>query len=276
MVIRGLILGIVLFLMGTEASKESKMPDERLQCDGERIWEQAITAVGGRDKLRSIDNVLIVSRSTVRFSPFKTVNRVDEALFVFPSKVWSLDDQRESVFGITMRMENYKTRQMYLADRGQKTAEIRPLEAGRLKQSLDKDGNIKWLPTATALLETKWWKPAIKSCSKDNIGTSTPVNIVHTEVFGRKVDYYFDRNTHAIARIVADPLLLSSNEREKSDFSDHKTVDGILLPSKRTDPDDDYVESLEYKINVDFDAEIFVHPPLPAETASGSWKRRKK
>src|SRR5829696_3598781 len=77
------------------------------------VWEQAVEAKGGRDRLYSINNTVIVSRGVLRFDLFRSTPTVLESLFVFPNKLWYWNDMRPSVFGLTINMYNYDSRQHF-------------------------------------------------------------------------------------------------------------------------------------------------------------------
>ncbi len=88
-----------------ETSKEIEMNRKA----AERVWELAVQAQGGRDKLLSIRNEVVITKER---------GHITESLFVFPNKWWNWDDLRPTMFGVVMRMENYETRQNYIARAG--------------------------------------------------------------------------------------------------------------------------------------------------------------
>src|SRR5258705_4079770 len=66
--------------------------------EAERIWELAIQAKGGRERLYSVNNMVISSfGKNIRLEDF----------FIFPDRSWSWVDQRPSVFGLNMSMQNW-------------------------------------------------------------------------------------------------------------------------------------------------------------------------
>src|SRR5213594_1865308 len=90
------------------------------QGEAERIWEQAIVAKGGRERLYAVRNMVIMSSGSykaLRFkiSPDRKVESKSlkpsglyrEGLFVFPSKYWAWDDYRPAVFGLWIHVYDY-------------------------------------------------------------------------------------------------------------------------------------------------------------------------
>src|SRR5258708_20583874 len=72
--------------------------------EAERLWEQAIEAKGGRKRLYSVNNMVISSfGKNIRLEDF----------FVFPNRSWSWVDQRPSVLGLNMSMQNWETGKEY-------------------------------------------------------------------------------------------------------------------------------------------------------------------
>lgn len=242
--------------------------------EAERVWEMAVKSQGGREKLTSISNEVVISRSKIVYKPGKTYDHVSESLLVFPDRWWNFDDNRPSVLGVIMRMENYQTKQNYIARIGQDSADLFPISSARLDQSLDEKGNVRWLPGFSFLLETKWWRPQLRSVRRSKIGKQE-VDIIETSIFGRQIDYYFDCKSHLNIRQV----LHAKDEDGKevsytSDTLDHKSVDGVMLPSKISSPDVPGVQDLSFELNVIYNESIFERAPLPAGSAYGAWRKK--
>ncbi len=110
-------------------------------------------------------------------------------------------------------------------------------------------GNISWLPGFSYLLETKWWRPHLLSLRSDKIG-KRDVDVVETTLYGRRIDYYFDRITHLNVRQVLHARDWEGKEQAyTSDLFDHSSVAGIMLPSKVSSPDEPGEEKLSFKLN---------------------------
>lgn len=271
------IIATILITLGVCFGQITPVSDNTSKKEAERIWELAIGAQGGREKLCSVRNVVVISRSKVRYGTSKVYDHVSESLFVLPYIWWNLDDNRPSVLGITMRMENYETKLNYIAHRGGMSADLRPMETGRLIGTLNENGNVTWFPDATFLLETKWWKPILESATTGKIGNQN-VDIVQTTLYGRRTDYYFDQKSHLNIRRVVHAINVGDKNVTlyTTDLSDHVSVGGIVMPTKISYPGQSGVENLSFEINVDYNEEIFTKAPLPAETASGAWRKKKQ
>jgi hypothetical protein len=78
------------------------------------------------------------------------------------------------------------------------------------------------------LLETKWIKPTPVRMTREYIGLKS-VDVVQTQVAGRRVDYYLDRKTHLPQRVIT--FFESGRVWETYNFSDYITIKGIQMPS---------------------------------------------
>ena len=228
--------------------------------NAKRLWDMAVIAQGGRDKLFAITN------EVVRYSASKNGQPFSESLYVFPDKWWNFEDSGTQMFGRTMRMEDYQTRQNYILRKNQKNAELFPIVSERLDQSLDANGHVRWMPPSTFLLETKWWTPEIRSAGSAKMEGRT-VDVVNVLVNGLDIDFFFDRDTHLCIRRKVG----STYSQEATDLSEYANVDGIMVPTRITYKADGVVKYASYKFNVRYDERVFEKPPLPAEF--GVWER---
>ena len=234
---------------------------EYFDGNAKRIWDMAVMAQGGRQKLLSIRNEVITFSASKDGQPFS------ESLYVLPDKWWNFEDSGTKMFGRTMRMEDYHARQNYILRKNQRTADLFPIASERLRQSLDANGNVKWMPLSTFLLETKWWIPEIRSARSAMIDGRT-VDVVNVMVNGFDVDFFFDPDTHLCVRRKVNG---STNSQEATDLSEYANVDGIMVPTRITYKADGVVKYASYKFNVRYDERVFEKPPLPAEF--GVWER---
>jgi hypothetical protein len=232
---------------------------EYFDGNAKRIWDMAVMAQGGRQKLLSIRNEVITFSASKDGQPFS------ESLYVLPDKWWNFEDSGTKMFGRTMRMEDYHARQNYILRKNQRTADLFPIASERLRQSLDANGNVKWMPLSTFLLETKWWIPEIRSARSAMIDGRT-VDVVNVMVNGFDVDFFFDPDTHLCVRRKVNG---STNSQEATDLSEYANVDGIMVPTRITYKPEGVVKYASYKFNVRYDEKVFVQPPLPAEF--GAW-----
>ena len=132
------------------------------------------------------------------------------------------------------------------------------------------------------MLETKWLKPVLVSASRARIRGRT-VDVVRTmlrdnvEGFSpdnKRIDFAFDRETHLPMRVSfyhirsgEDVLFLTE------DLSDYTDASGIKVPQKREI--DGGVDKMNIQINVEYNEEIFIKPPLIA-AGPEAWKIAKR
>jgi hypothetical protein len=227
----------------------------------ESIWDDAVQAQGGREKLLEISSLAITS------SQGKSVS-----LYVLPNKWWSWEDTRPSPFGVMMRMEDYSTNRNYRGQNGQRNVELTPIVEERLKQSLDDKGNVVWMPGATFLLESRWWRPKILGLRSDTV-RGTNVNVVETEQFGIRTDYYLDAKSHlAVKRVNSWKDRDGKDQTSITELFDYVRIDGIMLPSKVIWPGSSVKQTIAVLVNPKYATGIFTAAPAPALEARDAWK----
>ena len=74
--------------------------------EAERIWEQAIEAKGGRERLYAVRNAVVSSKGIYRTSRGKDNKIRQEEFYVFPDMFWAWSDYRPDVFGLRVEMVN--------------------------------------------------------------------------------------------------------------------------------------------------------------------------
>ena len=269
------IFWVYIFLLGSLTGfgqTTSKMKKDNKK-EADRVWELAVEAKGGREKLYAVSNMIVSSSANkIKFDQVKshTLN-----FTVFPDKEWEWDDNRPSVFGLRMTMYNWKTGMKYIvqSDGDPKEWGLEQIEPEKLKSLRNENGVVKWAGLALYILETKWWQPTPISLETGKINNQK-VDIVQTILFGKRVDFFFDQNTHLPARIrffnhLSTRRIIDANTIEISEYID---VSGIKMPTKIIE-NDGSIYSLNYKFNVDYNEEIFERPPLPVENAVDAWKK---
>ena len=263
---------LVLLYLGVffvQAQETNGTDSESIRSDrkeAEKIWEKAIEAKGGREKLYSVRN-MFESLGTTFFSGFKKITKRNEALFVLPNKSWVWDDNRPSVFGLEMTMYNLDSRKKYYVRQGQKKAELETI-ASDVKST-----NLSGL--VYVLMETKYNQPIPEKVIEDKVSGQV-VDIVQTNLLGNRIDFYLDRKTYLPLKVVGyiDQKISYENE-----FSDYIDVNGIKMASVQIMGGEKDFHKTKYKVNyqfnVEYDESIFITPPLPVETAADAWKVKK-
>jgi hypothetical protein len=234
---------------------------DQQQEEAERLWEQAIAAKGGRDRLYAVCNMVIsTTKVTTGLFPKTQVRR--EELLVFPSLYWFWDDYRPDVFGVSVHMYNYdnNTSSVFSDDKTNHTP--KPTTDAQGRKALKND-------QLSFLLESKWLKPKIVKANTGRIGLRS-VDIVQTMVEGERVDFAFDRETHLLVQVSYYDEVKEKTYVNVQSFSDYVDVAGIKVPQTV-----EYDEGSKYKaafqFNVEYDENIFISPP-PIEAGPKAWK----
>jgi hypothetical protein len=264
---------IVLIVIAVVAfSNAFGQRDDFSKKEAERIWELAIKAKGGREKLISIKNMVSHSHAKVYFAPLTYENKI-VSLGVFPDKVWTWDDNRPSVFGLRMSMYNYATGMKYYKVLGSpdNVDKLVPFEPNEQKQIGSK------LPSLVFdLMETYWLKPIPENVRSGKI-RGMKVDIVRTALDGERYDFSLDKNTHLPLQI-SHFYYLPSIKKEIAhtvNLSDYIEIDGIMMASVSFPEGESGKERTAYQFNVEYDESIF-KTPASFEMGSEAWKVKRK
>ena len=224
------------------------------------LWEQAIAAKGGRDRLNGVRSVVMSYEDTVRnFLGIKVHRGTVERLYVFPDKSWAWDDGLPPPFRRTLAsMDIEKNLRCHLSDSanapscGPATQGTSPADEGLIQFQ------------CLYLMETTWMKPMPYDLTTDHIGF-TRVDLVHTRFENKRIDYYLDRKSHLPLRVAL--FSGNSNRPLTIDISDYALVDGIQMPRKQKRG------RITFLINPDYDERIFTRP-LSFAAGPKAWQRR--
>ncbi|HEY0408343.1 MAG TPA: hypothetical protein VGC89_21590 [Pyrinomonadaceae bacterium] len=236
---------------------EKPQPQAGTQAEAQRLWELAIAAKGGRQRLYAVRNMLI---STTGGSKYHTVD-----LHVFPDKFWSWAGEPEPL-GQSANMYNLEQRVAYSSNSGRPGA-----AAVKLHESNLGGGRIELVDAQLFyLMETQWVKPTLVGVSSGEVGWHR-ADVVRTQFEGRTIDYYLDRKTHLPLKVA---LVDESNGREYmyETQSDYANIDGIQLPLK-VDTRGTGNLSNSYQFNVEYDQQLFERPPS-ALAGPDAWRRK--
>lgn len=252
-------IAIILCLQVTVAAEQTKSKDGSKQ-KVEALWEQAVVAKGGRERLYQVNSLLISYQETVRNFLGIVIHRgLVERLYVFPDKSWSWDEGLPPPFHPTVSMFNLERNiscRMYAGAASPKCTE--PKDAASFFNQSEGLVRAQYL----YLLETKWVKPAPVRMTKDSIGRKS-VDVVQTQVAGGRVDYYLDRKTHLPQRVVT--FFESGRVWETYNFSHYITINGIQMPSIQKKAE------INFQINPAYEESIFTHPPS-IEAGPKAWQ----
>jgi hypothetical protein len=271
MALRLVIIGGLIVLLSSQhgpmASQATRVADgierqEDRQQEAQRIWEQAIVAKGGRERLDAVQNLVISTIGNYTAGSGKANTVRTEALFVLPNKVWIWSDYRSDVFGLTVEMLNFDSNTRYFINSDNPTP--RPLAIPSNEKSEARIHGI-----LSYLLETKWLKPVLIRVSTARIGRRS-VDVVQTTVGDKRVDFALDRETHLPMRVSYYHTRGGESVLDVAeDLSDYTETSGIKVPQSRRVGDS--LDKVRIQINVAYNQDIFSKPPSIA-AGPAAWR----
>ena len=232
----------------------------------QRLWEQAITAKGGRERLDAVRNLIISSRAKYRTSELKENHIRQEALYALPNKFWTWNDLRPDVFGLRIEMYNYDTNVKYVITDGEPKHQAEPITDNKRKE-LFLNSLLPVLP------ETKWLKPVLVKASIGSRGLR-PVDVVQTTVNGKRVDFALDPKTDLLVTVSYYDVVRGKTYVTSLALSNYVEISGIKVPQTiKYDDGTEYNQS--YQFNVEYDQELFIKPPS-IEAGPDAWRVAKR
>lgn len=235
--------------------------------EAERLWEQAIAAKGGRERLYSISNLQLSVRDK-QWWWFRRVPYEIEALYVFPGKSWEWTDQTGTIFGFIIRMRNY--------DQGIHFAYLDHGKGGSVSPSKDQAiyrGGMSAIINAQLnyLMETRWVNPTPVSVARGKVGGHA-VDIVRTVVRGypkgeETVSFALDRKSHLPRQVIYHTVSFGKEYSGGVSLSDYAAINGVQMPGKVGR------DRTIYQFNVDYNQQIFERAPS-REAGIDAWKNK--
>ena len=255
-----LMVAVLLLTTNFASAQPPTTLDDNKQ-EAQRLWALAIAAKGGRDRLYAVKNLQLSIREKVWYG-LKRISYITEDLYVFPGKYWQWNDQRGSVFGLSVQMYNQERDiDLWYTDRGDGSGHLaRPTDLVHGKAPLIRlyDVQLRYF------METKWVRPIPVSVQDAKVDGKA-VRMVQTIVKGYptkdktdeiRIGFALDQKTYLPVEIIYYHRAVSGREfTGKVRLSDYVDVSGIKMPSK--------VKGLKssYQINVEYDEQIFVRDP---------------
>src|SRR4051812_11154042 len=272
------MIAALTFVNGALAQVPARSDDANRER-ASALWEEAIRAKGGHERLRSVQSLLISSTVDVQAQRGSGETEA-ERLYVMPGKVWRYTytpDVRVSVDATVIDIE-----------RGLCAVTLAPGGSGVPPLSF-------CLPTTTVqyliqdpviyLMETNWVRPVPVGARTEGKGRKQ-LDVVETEVGKLRVDFYLDSKTRLPVRIASEWLggitqagPLGPMTVELEDYAD---VDGVLMPRRVTrkprigeasvtEVSREDTERARYTFNVNYNPAIF-DGPAPKNVKRADWK----
>jgi hypothetical protein len=234
------------------------------------LWEKAIAAKGGRERLLSVKNIVSSSRGEYTTHRGRKNLISTEELFVLPDKVWRWQDMRPDVFGLRVEMYNYEAKIAYVLTPDVPNEPIRHLTDQYTWEELGGLLNAQVI----GFMETRWVKPVPVAVRQDKVNGRI-VNIVQTQVLGKRFDFALDPQNHLPFRISSYDKLITGGEGFtifNVDLLDYVEVNGIKVPQKLK-PENGPTYSRKIQINVNYNESVFAKP-TNIESGSEAWKAK--
>ena len=237
----------VIVALGQHGLVKGFQPSQHNRQEAQKLWDTAITAKGGLDRLHQVNSLLIWYEETTRNVLGMVVHRGHvERLYVFPGKVWAWDDGLPPPFRLSvgfLNLEKNLSCRVYV-DSMSPTCGNAP-----------KSGSGEEIAEAQYLylMETKWIKPTPIRVGKETIGFKT-LDVLEAQLADKRIVYFLNRRTHLPQRVDVYHGA-SKRARVSLEFSNYVTVDGIQMPSKQKRG------RINFLMNPPYDEAVFSHAP---------------
>ena len=244
------------------------------------IWEQAVAAKGGRDRLAGIRSFAI--RKKTRFRGFMTRDvargKVDQIVCELPDQWWEFLDYRPGLMGYSLEVVDVRSGMGWRSLGG---GPARPLPgpnrslADRMRQHVAyRMRQLQYV----YFLETRSTRPDPQRASRVWLGFRR-ADRVETEIEDDLVIFFLDLNTHLPVRIETVQTVAYvrarggkavSERRYIYELDGYHEVAGIQVPARVTLGGDRAEARVE--INPGYEPSLFKIPP-PAGAGIDSWRR---
>ena len=247
---------VCLSLLFGAASLAGQQPTNNEEA-AQRLWEQMITAKGGRERLLDVHAMLERVVSWRRSQNLKDGKSRIDTLYGLPDRYWQWDDA--GIFGFHLTVGSFTDHIFYLRRYDQTYKDVEP-ENGAILRGLR-------LAQLVYLNESAWLKPKPTGVLT---GKDLPhdVDIVQTMADGLRADFYLDRRTHLPTAIVDHYPGMVSNDPSggyKYELGRYELIDGIHAPT--------VVDGVRHEVlfNPSYREDVFSTPAFAEEGPEG-WK----
>ena len=246
-------LFLLLFNVPSLLSEQSLEKDEMPP----RLWEQMISAKGGRERIHKVHTVLQRQVSRYRSLTFSDGEARWDTLYGLPDRFWEWYDSR--VFGFTLDVSSFRENVNYF--RRYNLTYMDPANPNGRGLGFLRRIQLVYLN------ETEWLKPQPIRVLK---GKDIPSNVdaIQTMADGARVDFYLNRRTHLPSAIIDYAAFAFRNDPSGGHryvLSHYKLVDGIFTPT--------VVDGEHYEVafNPDYREDTFTTAAFAEEGPEG-WK----
>jgi hypothetical protein len=235
---------------------------EDSQARVRELWEEAVAAKSGRDRLSRISSLYVAAG--------QGHGARQSGLYVFPYYAfdYSYDPGRERS---DINVRNVR--------RGISWWQLNGNPAKLIKPD-DEDAYLIILPQIVYLIISKELNPVPLRSRKAWLGLKR-VDVVEVDAKGWLVDYYLDPKTHLPIKVVLPfgPRARSNGEMDQDVLlEDYAEIDGVMMPRRVSDSYTTsplkWTERLTFEINPKYDPTIFEQPPT-AKMGPEAWRLKK-
>jgi hypothetical protein len=232
------------------------------RLEAEKLWEAMIAARGGRERLHAVTNVQMSEHEKY----WQLLRRLEinyEGMFVFPNKAWEWDDQKGTVFGMSVRLNNFETNtHLSYVDAGhgaRVTPIINPSDRNLVRLQLHLFG------------ETRWVRPVPQRTRLGKLDNReldvVEVRIDELPPAERKVEFWLDRQSHLPVQVVYYSTIKSRELSGAVPLSKYVEVNGIKIPGQIGRV------RAKYQLNVEYDPRVFEQPP-GISAGMNAWQKK--
>ena len=243
------------------------------------LWEEAVRAKGGRERLHKIENFLISSTLDVRTQKRSTETET-ERLYAGPGKAWIYTYTPEFDVSLDVTVINKERRFCWvtLAPPSSGVPGLSPCIPSTPVKFLVQDPVIY-------LMETSWLQPEPLRVRTEGKGKKQR-DVIETRVGGVQVDFYLDAKTRLPIKLVTEwnggiTQATDGGGPVTIELGDYADIDGIMMPRRVTralegDAPVGEVfrrdtERAKYQFNVTYDPKI-LESPASRKTKRSDWK----
>lgn len=235
------------------SSASSASVDDRDKSRPVDLWEAAIAAKGGRERLRSVNSLYMAVEQPGGDRAYY--------LYVFPDREFTYlyGAQREDT---VINIYNGQLGVNWWQP-GNHPAQFR-----RSKPENMDDIGLK-RAQFTLMLATRWLEPKPMRARKDWLGLKR-VDVVETDADGWRVDYYLDPKTHLPVKVVSASASITRDEGNLNyevKLEDYEEINGVMMPRKVTHTTTytrstrKWTERVRYEINPGYSDKVFEQGP---------------
>jgi hypothetical protein len=241
--------------------------------EAEQLWQQMLTAKGGRDRLMAVRSMEQTQRQRIYAAKPRLKDTDTELVrfFAFPDRMWQWFDGGSSVFGLSLNVYNLALGVHYLAY---------PNEPLRKLSSGEPDGHFLWEAQLIYLNESEWLHPQPMRMIRDK---SIPrgVDAIETKLEGDhyRADFQLDKHTHLPVHIIVyirnHIVGLPEVSQEHYELSKYREIDGISVPTQVVQgisAAQPFAWDYDVHLNIPFREEAFTSPPS-LERGPYAWRR---